>query len=446
MKHALCLILLLLAMSLAAIESIPGSGERVITPDGRDYTFAYHNGTDDFRFYGSDKWAVRFDFAAAYTGQDTVFFAIDKALLYFPQTGDSVRIELFNEVAGLPGQRLALANAAVTQNNMQIDIPTVTQANVVWLIVSYSTNFINRYVSASAGGGTRSYYLNYNAQNPYFQSFANAGFNCELLFGLGGSFQIDTPDLALMSFGFSGVIAPREDIYPAFSIYNHSDQSINNARVELLITSPLAEFSISDTIWVSEQIPPRSQYIFNSQSAGYFEHRLSLHDSPMQIRVRAVLKSELTAPGSDPTFNNTIIRYMRSFAHEYPVYLVENFLRQDNAAQILNVQDQYTLPALSVINYLPVLGDSLANLAASQRYHWYGFNSFPRTVMNGTLRINGYSSAYPDQYQALSAQAIQSRTFISTSDCRFVASATQDFLTATITLSNTDTHLYSTTT
>lgn len=437
-KQSILLLLLVLCASLSAISQFPGTGETVLTQ--RDYQYSYHTGRDDYRFYGTDTWAVRFDFAAAYTEADSSRFTIRSANLWLPQVGDSVRVEIFSDVMGLPGQRLARKSAAVTQNNMTLVFDSEVTAEVAWMLVYYTTHFANRYVSASAGGGTRSYYLNTNATTPYFQSFANAGFEAELLFGVSGDFLLAGMDLQLVDFDFTGMIEPRQSVYPSFSIYNHSDIPISDARINLLISSPLTSFSISDQIMIQETIAPRSQYIWTDQSIDYANHRYELAEAPMQFRARAVLSSP-SLP-QDVSANNTITKYKYAFSDAMPVKLVENFFRYDFATGILSIQDQNMAPGYHQLTYFPVLSDSLSNQAAMTRFNWYRFNSTPRTVVNGSNRLNGYTTAYGQMFQGLLQNSGADRSFISSVECRLIPQGS-DAVNASITLSNAGTHLFS---
>ncbi|HPF08955.1 MAG TPA: hypothetical protein PL020_04395, partial [Candidatus Cloacimonadota bacterium] len=65
MKRTFLLIsLLLLVAMLPAIQCLMADGSR-IPADSRDYHFRYHNSTNDYYFFGANKWAVSFDFSTA---------------------------------------------------------------------------------------------------------------------------------------------------------------------------------------------------------------------------------------------------------------------------------------------------------------------------------------------------------------------------------------------
>ncbi len=439
MRKLLVLAFLLISLAAGAIVYVPGSGTTVLP---RATTFAYHNGTDDFRFYGSSTWAVRFDFSAVYPSDPNSYFLAQSAVLWLPQIGDSVKVELFSEAAGSPAQRLAQASAQVSQNLMTLPFPQTVQADVLWMLVTYHTNFANRYVSASAGDGTHSYYLNTNAENPYLQSFATAGFDAELLFGISGDFSSSYADIALSSIGFAETLLPRELVHPVFSVYNHSDTSIADASLNLVITSPLPEFSHNITIPIQESIPPRSLYTWGPQSGGYYQHTLTLPDLPLLFKARATIAA--TSATTDTLANNSLTRYFQAFADSPPLFLVENFARNAGIADLLSQQDYFDAPQLQRLIYFPVLSDTLATAGSMEHFNWYLFNTLPRTVIGGDARISGLTSGYASQYQILAQESLADKTFISSAECRF-ANQSQDSITAEVSLFNANTHLFTST-
>ncbi len=439
MKHCLLFLAVLLPALLLALGVHPGTGVQAF-PEAKDYSFAYHSGTDDFHFFGTDVWAVRFDFSEVYPSLDISEFSVEKALLYLPQTGDSVRVELFTDVSGVPGTSLAWAKVPVTTNNLEIQFPTAVQNDSLWMVVTYPTNFANRFVSASAGDGSHSYYWNANAQTPFFQSLSQAGYGAELLFGVSGEFVLSGMDLELVDFGLSGLIEPREQVGPVFSVYNHSDNPVNSAVLGLNVYSPDPGFAFYDEIQINQSIPPRSMLVFDENSSEYPDHLFSLPATPMQIKLRGALTSEFQ--DSDPQGNNVKLIHRFSFDEESPVYLAENFTRWDSVDQISLIQDQFNLPGLHRLYYFPILSDTLGNVASQIRFNWYDFNSLPRTSIGGDLRINGFSPDYSADYQQLANEVLVRKTFISSAECRFNYNNLTDVLTAQVNLSNANTLLY----
>lgn len=444
MKIAHILILLLMASLCPALQVFPGSGQAFPFDVGREYSFAYHTWTDDYHFYGTDVWAVRFDFRSLYPGMTQSEFSASKALIYLPQATDSVRVELFSDAWGAPGSSLAWAEVAVTTNRMEIPFSSPAQEDTLWLVVSYATGFSGSYVSAAAGGGNHSYYWNTNAPHPYFQSLENAGFNAELLFGLAGDFVLSAPDLELLGFDLQGEIKPRETVGPVFSVYNHSDQTLTDAVLDFNLYSPSPDFAFFDSIPITEPIPPRSLYQYTPVNPGYASHQFSLPDQPLQFKLRAEI-SCASIP-TDTLLTNVKVVHKFSFEHLYPAYLAENFLRWDDYPSIYLIQDQHQYTNLHRLEFFPILSDSLGSVAAQIRFNWYGFNSLPRTVCSGEGRINGFSPDFASQYQQMCEEALGLRTFVSSSDCRLDHIVQNDLLTATITLTNANTLLYSTAT
>jgi hypothetical protein len=439
MRYALILLFSLVACLAQAISCLPASGDMVVPPV-REYDFAYHAGTDDYHFYGSDVWAVRFDFSAIYPSFDTSEFLVNKALLYLPQAVGSVRAELFSDAYGLPNSSLTWAEVSVTSNNLEVTFPTQVQNDTLWLVVTYTTNFANRFVAASAGGGSHSYFLNNNATVPYFQSLSNAGYNAELLFGLAGDFVLSDTDLELMEFDLGGSLAPRQTVGPEFIVYNHTDQPITDAVVNLNVYSPSPDFAFFDAIPITGPIAPRSEYVFDSSSPDYASHAFILPDQPLQIKLRATLQSPSLA--TDPQANNTRLIHRFSFDEEYPAFLSENFFRWENSSQITATQDQYTFPQIHRLNYLPILSDTLGSIPAQVRFNWYSFNSLPRTAINGDLRINGFSTAYGDAYSQACNQVLERKTFVTSSQYNFTHNLQMDMVEASVILRNERTLLY----
>ena len=437
MKKFSIFLILSWVIACSALQVYEGNHSQVVPVSDREYTFSYNTGLDDFHFYGSDVWAVRFDFRDIYIS--TSEFSVVKALLYLPQTTDSVRVEMFTEVAGMPGTSLAWEKVPVISNYLEVPFATAVQDSILWMIVTYSTNFANKYVSASTGDGFHSYYWNTNVANPYFQSFASAGYGAELLFGLAGDFVMSGVDLELMDYDLVGVLQPRELVGHTFKIYNHSDAAVTDAVVSVNVYSPDPDFSLFDPIILTDPIPPRSMYEFTAQSAGFSEHQFTLPARPMQLKLRAALTSGMQG---DPQANNVLLLHRFCLDEQYPILLTENFLRYDTSVLITALQDQIVFQDFHTLNYFPILSDTLGNVPAQIRFNWYDFNSIPRTVVNGESRINGFSVDYAAQFEAICELAETQKTFVSSSDCRLSYDPDTDLLTANLTLDNSNTMLY----
>ena len=440
MKHSLILAaILLICASTFAISSLPGTGESVPTP--RQYDFQYHTGSDDLHFYGSMQWAVLFDFDEVYPTQSLSQFAIESALIWFPSLGDSAKVELFTDGNGQPVQRVAQARAQVNQNLMEFDFDTVIQTERIWMVLTYNTTINGPYVSASTGGGTHSYYLNQNYDVPFFQNMANAGFGCEFLFGVRGNFLLSTEDLELVDFSLVGDMQPETELRPEFTIYNHSSQTVFNSQINLQITSPASsEYSVNANIQITNPIPAHGSLTVTSEHPQYSSYVYTMPRDPLQIKVTAILSSEIDA--ADTLFNNSITKYYHIFSHNSPIRLLENFVREYHITQIADYQTPQITDDLRSLYYFPILQDSLSLVGAYQRYQWYSLFSIPVSVYNGQGRLTGLSSSYPTQLEALIDA--NKKTFISQNTCSLTLPSQGENLEIRINLTNSDTHLFNT--
>ncbi len=245
---------------LNAIVVIDADGSRI--PQDRQYHFYHHNSTNDYNIYGANRWAVRFNLQSAYPGVAQVSFNVQGARLWFPYPDDSATVELYTDFSSQPGTLVSSKTVNIDANQIDILFDATTNLNSAWLVVNYTTNMNNRYVAASAGGGSNSYFLNQIGENSYLSSLAAAGFNCELLFGLLGEFVLTEPDLELVDFDLLGDVSPGARVSPTFTLYNHSDIQVNNAEVSLVLNKPGFPAYDALSIPIPESIPPRTQWEF----------------------------------------------------------------------------------------------------------------------------------------------------------------------------------------
>jgi hypothetical protein len=366
---------------LYAIQCVSADG-RAIGDSSREYHYHYHSESNDLNFFGANRWAVRFNLRNAYPGLSAVNFRAQGARLWFPFSGGTLGVELRADAAGDPADLLTSQSIDVTGNQIDITFESEHIAETFWLMVDYSTNSSNRFVAASVGGGTHSYFMNQVGNIQQLSSFATAGYACELLFGLLGEFSLGETDLQLCDFDLDGVLLPAGQVKPAFRIYNHSDNIVSNANLRLILSRP--GFSQYDTLNVAipQSLAPRDFYEHLASS----DLLIDLPDEPTQLRIEAVLSSEF-AENDTLLANNKIVGNYQVFSDESPVDLIENFMREDESTVIHSIQEPYLSDTLHTLNYYPILSDPLANLPSMQRFNWYGFNSVPRTVVEGASAL-----------------------------------------------------------
>ncbi len=426
----------------AALNSVPGTSDPLPYPQQREAHACYHDNQDDYHIYGSTQWAVRFDFQDFYPGVADCRFITSKVRIFFPNAASQATVSLFADADSLPtGNALRQVSAPISNQVMEFTFPDTLSASVIWLVVDYPANGLSSFVSASAGGGSHSYYLDTTAPVPFLQSMNAAGFRCELAFGLVGSFALDSPDLELVSFGLSGALLPRQSVSPVFSIYNHSTSPITDAAILVEFSCPDSSFAISDTIAISQNIAPQDSLIISAP--GYPGYSYELPQSPMQIRVKATLYFGTSEP-ANLFHNNLSTAYYGIYANPYPFYPVENFLRLNTVNSILPLQDGMLSPRMRSLLYFPDLGDSLGNLASRDRFDWYAYNTYPTLAINGSQRIYGFPPGYSNRLQILQDNALSLNTFISRDTVMVEHIPDTDLLQLTFKLTNGETLLYDT--
>ena len=82
---------------LNSINYFSASGQNVTIC--RDSLVYYHTNTDDQHWYGTDSWAVKFDFNNYFSGIDSLEFQAEGARVYIPGQ-ESTAIEEVNDKAG----------------------------------------------------------------------------------------------------------------------------------------------------------------------------------------------------------------------------------------------------------------------------------------------------------------------------------------------------------
>jgi hypothetical protein len=448
MLRLLILLILLSALSVTvqAIECIPGSGNDVTSGAGltRDRDFYYHNNTDDQHWYGTNKWAVRFDFSEVYPSFGTSSFVINKVKAYFPVTPDTlshVVVNLYSDAGTAPGIVISTTTIDSVSDWIEFTLDTPVTVSSCWMLVTCNTTYSGPYISASVGGGHHSYYWDTNMPTHYFQNLYLAGIYSEFLFSVTGHFELSDTDLELNTFDLKPSILPGRNVYPEFTIINNTDSAVDSAYIDLSVTSPNPDFALQDTIYVNRTIAPNGSVFLAFTDPVCQQHPIALPVYPTQFRVRAILHTEFDL--ADTLFNNNKTVYYNSFNGEMPFKMVENFIRTSQSELFLQAQDVVNEGVFRPLNYFPVLNDPHYRLGAVQRFNWYGFSGQPMTVAGGDDNITGFNSAtYPDAYTASLNELNNQRTFLSINALSFNLPDPYTFVSVRVTLRNPDTYVF----
>ncbi|MBM4399261.1 MAG: hypothetical protein FJ041_02870, partial [Candidatus Cloacimonetes bacterium] len=434
-------------MSLSAIDYISGSGENVFTEmsSGRFRDFYYHNNTVDQLWYGTNKWAVKFDFTAVYPTYPNTGFRFKKAKVFFPikpQTSNSVSMEVRANTNNLPGVILSTTTmgASIDTTDVWIDfnLPDSLTVNSVWLVLNCNTGVNGPYIAASIGGGTYSYYWNTNTPVAYFQNMALAGINSEFLFSVSGRFETSAIDVELYSFDFSPLPALWLEVKPEFTIYNNSNTTIVNPRIELSITSPTPEYTFPDTtIYINRTLLPYSALIVTATDPIVAEHNYWMPETPMQLKARAKLYVQNATVDS-------LFKHYNLFSDIIPVKLVENFLHSTGIDSLLLGVQNSENNNFTTLNYFPMASNAYYTPGAAQRFSWYGFSGIPMTVLGGDDNIAGFiPSTYSNDFSTAVYALNREGTFLTQSDnITFNLPDPYNLLTARLILRNSYTHLF----
>ena len=433
-------------VSLYAVGFIPADGNNISSGFQlqRDREFYYHTYKDEQHWYGTEKWAVRFDFTEEYPTYELSAFDINRIRIYFPVVSSpayEVTVQVFSDQNNLPGNVLATVSQEVTSSWMEFSLPDIAAQNVVWVVLNCPTAVDGPYVSASRGGGNHSYYWNTNTPVQYYQNLYTAGIYSEFLISVVGRFDLSSTDIELANFDLLPDVSIGASVTPQFVIYNNSDLVVNSAVLHVEITGAGGDFAIQDSLPVIRSINPHSELVIAYDDPDYQEHAVQLPAYATQLKVRANLNTEYTE--TDTVFNNTVTRYYDLFDRNLPVKLVENFLRYSESSNLLLSQDAAALDDLTFLNYFPLVADTNYAIGATQRFNWYGLMGLPMTVLGGDSLITGYiANLYGDQFN-LAAQGLQEQTtFLMQSSATLSLSEPFINLQMRLVLRNIETYLF----
>ena len=393
---------------LNAVDYHIATGENV-RPSERDTLVYYHTNTDDQHWFGSDSWAVKFEFNEFYAGIDSLVFEAEGANIFIPGSSgtDPITVKLCRDSFGQPltdpDSLLFIQTIQASEIQYQawnyFQFPNTiidTTKSILWLVVDYPTNSTDQFISASAVGGLQSYFVN----DGYYYNMFSISYNSEFLFSLQGRFLTEGTDLDLISIEWEGDFLSGNIIYPKFTIKNNSNISVSGSYITPLLEYPLDEidlvYTADSTICRQIDLPelnPNEIYVIDVSDS--LMYRLNNRASQYQF------EAELVCETDSLTQNNTFEDEFQIYDEQSENIMIENAV-QLNSVNSNNIWSEQASILDSdnciSVNYFADFSDApFYNDDSNIRFHYYDLLGFPATIVGGNEKLLGYNSGYSAQ-------------------------------------------------
>ena len=426
MKRYIFVIIVLAFSMLNAVDYHTASG-RNVNHSVRDTLVYYHTNTDDQHWFGSDSWAVKYEFNEFYAGIDSLVFEAEGANIFIPgiSGSDSLTIKLCEDRYGQPlthpDSLLFLQTLQASEIQYQdwnyIQFSNAIIDTTLWLVVDYPTNSTDQFISASAVGGLQSYFLN----NGYYYNMFGISYDSEFLFSLQGRFLTDGTDLDLVSINWEGEFLPGGFIYPVFTIKNNSDIPVTGSYIIPLLEDPS---SMIDLVYTADttSCPQIDLPVLNANETYVFD----LSDSLMYIlpdrASQYQLQAELFCVTDSLAQNNSIEDEFQIYVEQSDILMIENAvqLNSSSSINIWAVQSSIldSLNCISVNYFADINDEPFFNDDSYVRFHYYDLMGFPATIVGGNEKLLGYTTGYSAQLTELYNSTFSNyNTFITTDTC-----------------------------
>jgi hypothetical protein len=388
-KRIFLLIPLLLG-SLYSIDFYQAEGEDVSFRI-QDSLAYYHQFSDDQHWYGSNSWAVRYDFRNYFLGIPAEF-TTSNIWIYFPNeiTQGTLSYEFCLEEINQPDLTDPILSESVNITEIEygwnvFSFNETVLDSIIWIIINYETNDDDQFISASIGDGEHSYY----ESEGYYYSMSAGNFNSEFLVCLEGEFFLDIVDIELGDFQLSAEPAFLEDIYPIFQVRNYHSEQVDSIFILYTVNAPFG--TIRDTISMpgeNSSLEAGEELILDL--TGSEEYAYTILDTASQYKFTASLQCD----EDSFSYNNNITWEYDIFSIEPSLQIVENFLQLDENAQQIWLDQSDLEENITIINNFPMLSDQpFYNNWAVDRFNFYSLYGLPGTVISGTEKIIGYDPA-----------------------------------------------------
>lgn len=394
-KLLLCILLLLITACLFSL-SWNKHHDTISTIPQKDTQVFYHTNQLDYQVYGTDYWAVYFDFSQWFPDDTTTVFNAQSVSLYSDSPVSLCKLFVFDTLDDQPHTLLdstAYFNLQPGWNN--IPLPQTFTMKKIWISLKLNTSENGPYLCTSQGSGSHSYYMHYQEttgeiENAYY-NFSNIGLKAEILMTLHGSFNDHKIDLQLNNFAFSGPAYPDTKVKPMFSVTNNSDTQIRNVSLHLSAETPGLIYEIQDSLFITDILEPFQTIEYDTTNI----YTINFPATPTQITFNALIKSD--SDSTDPDFNNSCDLIVNSFSEPKNKTIIEQFIRSyeliSNQLYSVNISN-FTNDHTFILTYYPDFNDTLNTMASYLRNKEYKNFGIPNTLINGKHKISGFSSEY----------------------------------------------------
>ncbi|MBW6515953.1 MAG: T9SS type A sorting domain-containing protein [Candidatus Cloacimonetes bacterium] len=385
-----------------------------IGQEERQTTIYYHNNSLDQLWYGTNRWAVKFDLR---TIASVDSFTVETVSTYFPQAGNNYNILIYQDsIQPLDSLAVSINDISISAqgwNNFHIPTNFQVTGDIFWLVIEYDTNATSRYMAASATGGEHSYFW-VPPDDPipgYFANMAETNIVSELLISISGTMHFDGNDLELLSFDLTGNLNPGATVFPEFRVKNNSSSTVDDlVGINIQLHNPDPEMPSWNITYPLQLNLAAGADTLVTVTEPVYSYRLPGNHAQFN------LQAELQYDGDLYPNNNLISYSFNIFPNNRDKYLIENFIRSDHQASMNIINDQQTLAADSLffLNYFFHPDDQpYYSPDAALQKDYYRLSGYPFTVIEGKSNIAGYSAEYSDLVLDILADNFPKKTFIS---------------------------------
>ncbi len=366
----------------------------------RNTEIYFHNNSVNHLWYGTDRWAVKFDIGNYAVIADS--FTIRSLKIYFPHelSENSYSLSLFTDKMQ-PLDSLFVEKNQLTftvgWNELNLSDSEIITGNNFWVVIDYETDVTTRFMAASALGGSNSYFWipPEGEESGYFANMGEYNIESELLVSIGGILHFNGYDLELSMFSFQpeANIRPGGSIHPQFTIKNNSNTDVfSTVGVNVQLTNAAGELDLNMTVPIDLNLAAGNETTITANEPF---HTYRLLGYPSQYRLRA----ELVDENDLFTLNNVISFSLDTFRTPYNRTLIETFVRSEgeSSENILTNVNELAADSVDVINMFFSQQDGEYYSDASRtRKDFYRLGGYPFTIVNGKNIISGYTDTYQD--------------------------------------------------